>query len=127
MKFINISGAKNIKGHYSAATEVNNMICISGQLPIDPFTGEGCTGDIKEQATRVLSNLELILKEAGATKEDVMKVSIYISDISLWNDVNEIYKDYFKEHKPARCIVPTRELHYGYLIELDAIAYKVDK
>lgn len=124
MKFIDIKGAKNKAGHYSAAVEAGNFICVSGQIPVDPITGEGVKGDITEQTLRVLKNLDLILDAAEAKKEDIMKVTIYVSDINLWDKVNIVYKDYFKEHKPARAIVPTRELHYGYLIELEAIIYR---
>lgn len=67
--------------------------------------------------------MDLILKEAGATKEDIMKTTIYVSDISLWDTVNDLYKEYFGDHKPARAVVPAKELHYGYSVELEAIAY----
>ena len=124
MKFIDIKGAKNKAGHYSAAVEAGNFICVSGQIPIDPITGQGVKGDISQQTERVLKNLDLILEAAEAKKEDIMKVTIYVSDISLWDKVNIVYKEYFQEHKPARAIVPTRELHYGYLIELEALIYR---
>lgn len=124
MKFINIKGAKENPGHYSAAVEAGDFICVSGQLPVDPMTGEGTKGDISEQTSRVLKNLDLILEAADAKKEDIMKVTVYVSDISLWDKVNIVYKEYFGDHKPARAIVPTRELHYGYLIELEALIYR---
>lgn len=124
MKFIDIKGAKDKAGHYSAAVEAGNFICVSGQIPVDPITGQGVKGDIKEQTLRVLKNLDLILDSAEANKEDVMKVTIYVSDIALWDQVNSVYKDYFQNHKPARVIVPTRDLHYGYLIELEALIYR---
>jgi len=124
MKLITIDGAMDPAGHYSPATIAGNIICISGQLPIDPYTGEKCVGGIKAQAEQVLKNIDTILHAANADKNDVMKVTIYVSDISLWNDVNELYAKYFGNHKPARVVVPTRELHYGFLIEMDAMAYK---
>lgn len=124
MKFISINGAIPNAGHYSAATQKGNFIFISGQLPVNPFTGEGCHGDISTQTKQVLANLDRVLEAAGANKEDVMKVTIFISDISLWDAVNTLYKQYFGEHKPARSVVPTNQLHYGYSIELEAIAYK---
>ena len=123
MKFISIDGAKPTAGHYSAATQKGNFLFISGQLPVDPFTGEGISGDITAETKQVLKNLGHVLDAAGAKKEDVMKVTVYISDISLWGTVNSLYKQYFGDHKPARAVVPTNKLHYGYQVELDAIAY----
>jgi len=122
MKVISIKGAKPNPGHYSPAVQKGNLLFISGQLPVNPFTGERVQGSITEQTNQVLENLTTILETAGAKKEDVMKVTIYISDIELWDTVNEIYSRYFGEHKPARAIVPTNQLHYGFTIELDAIA-----
>ncbi len=124
MKFISIEGAKPNGGHYSAATQQGNFIFISGQLPVNPFTGEKCNGDIESQTNQVLKNLDTVLEAAGTTKEDIMKVTVFISDISHWDTVNTIYKQYFGDHKPARSIVPTKELHFGFEIELEAIAYK---
>ncbi|MDN7245474.1 RidA family protein [Planococcus shenhongbingii] len=123
MKFISIDGAKANPGHYSAATQQGNFLFVSGQLPVDPFTGEGSSGDIAVETKQVLANLDHILKAASAKREDIMKVTIYISDISLWNAVDSLYKRYFGEHKPARAVVPTNQLHYGYSIELEAVAY----
>ncbi|WP_087974801.1 RidA family protein [Oceanobacillus rekensis] len=123
MKFISINGAKPNPGHYSAATQKGNLLFISGQLPVDPFTGEGTSGDITDETKQVLSNVDHILEAAGANKKDIMKVTIYISDISLWDNVNSLYKQYFGDHKPARAVVPTNQLHYGYHVELEAVAY----
>ncbi|CAM5208208.1 2-iminobutanoate/2-iminopropanoate deaminase OS=Ureibacillus acetophenoni OX=614649 GN=SAMN05877842_11496 PE=3 SV=1 [Ureibacillus acetophenoni] len=123
MKFISIPGAKPNAGHYSAATRKGDFLFISGQLPINPLTGEKCEGDIVAQTKQVFSNLDLVLEAAGTSKEEVMKVTVFISDISLWDRVNELYRQYFGDHKPARSIVPTKELHFGFQIELEAIAY----
>ncbi|WP_085993986.1 RidA family protein [Oceanobacillus senegalensis] len=127
MKFITINGAKPNPGHYSAATQKGNFLFISGQLPVDPFTGEGASGGITAETNQVLSNVDHILGAAGAKREDIMKVTIFISDISLWDTVNSLYKQYFGDHKPARAVVPTNQLHYGYSIELEAIAYLDEK
>lgn len=123
MKFISIDGAKPNPGHYSAATQKGNFLFISGQLPVDPITGEGISGDIAVETKQVLANVDHILEAAGAKREDIMKVTIYISDITLWDTVNLLYKQYFGDHKPARAVVPTNQLHYGYSIELEAVAY----
>lgn len=124
MEFIKIDGAKETSGHYSPATKAGNIICISGQLPIDPYTGEKCEGGIREQTQQVLKNIDTILKAAKADKNDVIKMNIYVSDISFWGEVNEVYGQYFGSHKPARIVVPVSTLNYGCLLEIDAMAYK---
>lgn len=96
---------------------------VSGQLPIDIDTGEKVIGDISTQASTVLKNLEEILTSVGSSKDQVLKVTVYIPDVKLWDEVNAIYSEFFGEHKPARVVVPTRELHYGFSVEIDAIAY----
>ena len=110
------------KGHYSQAVQFNDLIFVSGQLPLNPFTGEPVKGSIEEQTLQVLDNIETILKDAGSGKGKILKTTAYISDMSHWNRVNEVYKRFFGKHKPARAVVPTRELHYGVLIEIEAVA-----
>lgn len=95
---------------------------ISGQLPINPFTGAKVNGSIEDQTRQILENLDTLLRDAGTDKKSVIKCTVYVSDISLWGTVNEIYAEYFGKHKPARVVVPVKELHYGFMIELEAIA-----
>jgi len=109
-------------GHYSHCVEHNGTLYISGQLPFAPNTKDMAVG-IEAQAHQVLSNLELILTEAGSSLNQVMQVRIYIPNVELWGAVNAVYAEYFVDHKPARCVVPSRELHYGALIELEATAF----
>jgi 2-iminobutanoate/2-iminopropanoate deaminase len=109
-------------GHYSQAIVHNGLVYVSGQLPIDPKTGEKQTGAIEEQTRLVFQNLSAILEASGSSLEQVLKVTVYISDISLWGKVNEVYAEIFGDHRPARAIVPTRDLHFGFKIEVDAIA-----
>lgn len=122
MKYITTNNALKPSGHYSQAIVHNDVIYISGQLSIDPNTGEKKFGTIEEETQRVLKNIELILKEAGSNKNNVLKTTIYIPDISLWDKVNKVYSNFFGIHKPARSVVPTRELHFGFKIEVEAIA-----
>ncbi|MDF2548189.1 MAG: RidA family protein [Anaerosolibacter sp.] len=122
MQVITTNNALRPAGHYAQAIVHNGLIFISGQLAIDPDTGEKILGPIEEQAERALKNIELILNEAGCNKNHILKTTVYISDISLWDPVNKIYSDFFGNHRPARAIVPTKELHYGFKIEIDAIA-----
>lgn len=109
-------------GHYSQAIIHNGLIYIAGQLPIDPATGEKKLGSIEEQTEQVLANIRAILEAAGSSLNRVLKMTVYISDIELWGKVNEIYARALGEHRPARAVVPIKELHYGFKIEIEAIA-----
>ncbi len=122
MKVIMTNDAPQAAGHYAQAIEHQGLVYVSGQLPIDPKSDERHVGSIEEQTEQALSNLEAILKEANSDSNHVLKVTVYISDIALWDKVNSVYSRFFGDHRPARAIVPTRELHFGYQIEIDAIA-----
>ncbi|QZY56164.1 RidA family protein [Crassaminicella profunda] len=122
MKIISTNNALRPSGHYSQAIIHNDLVFISGQLSVDPDTGKKKFGNIEEETERVLKNMEMILKEANSDKNHVLKTTIYIPDISLWDKVNKVYSDFFGEHKPARAVVPTRELHFGFQVEIEAIA-----
>ncbi len=122
MKEIYTNNASRPGGHYSQAVEHNGLIFVAGQLPITA-SGEKITGSIEEQTKQVLKNLEEILKAAGCGLDNVLKTTVYISDMNLWGRVNGVYAEHFGEHCPARAVVPTRELHYGFLVELEAVAY----
>jgi 2-iminobutanoate/2-iminopropanoate deaminase len=110
-------------GHYSQAIVHGDTVYVAGQLPVDPATGEKRIGTIKEQTERAISNLEAILHAAGSDLHHV-KTTVYVSDIALWDRVNAVYARRFSEHQPARAVVPTRELHFGFQIEKDAIAVR---
>jgi len=109
-------------GHYSQAIMYNGLLYISGQLPVVPLTGEKITGSIEDQTLQVLNNITSILKAAGSELSKVIKVTVYISDINLWGGVNKIYLDVFGIHKPARSVIPVKDLHYGCKIEMEVIA-----
>ena len=127
MEFISTSNAPMPAGHYSQAVVCNGMVYVSGQLPVKHDRSSSNVGSIEEQTLQALQNVEQILIAANISKENVVKVTVYISDISLWGRVNEVYGRFFGDHKPARAIVPTKELHYGYQIEIEAIAAINDK
>jgi 2-iminobutanoate/2-iminopropanoate deaminase len=109
-------------GHYSQATVHNGVVYVAGQLAIDPVTGERMLGSIEEQTERTLRNVEAILVAAGSDLAHLLKVTVYIADIAQWAAVNGVYARILGAHRPARAIVPTRELHHGFLVEIDAIA-----
>jgi len=122
MKEISTPNAPKPSGHYSQAIVHNNIVYVSGQLPIEPKTGEKRIGSIEEQTEQALNNLSEILKAAGSNLNQVIKTTIYISDIDLWERVNAVYSRFFGEHRPARAVVPTKNLHFGFQIEIEAIA-----
>ncbi|MBC7259449.1 MAG: RidA family protein [Chloroflexi bacterium] len=122
MKTISTPDAPAPAGHYAQAIVHNGLVFVSGQLPIDPTTGDKHIGSIEEQTEQALRNVEAILQAAGSALDKVLKVTVYISDISLWGRVNEVYGRVFGAHRPARAVVPTRELHFGFQIEIEAVA-----
>ncbi|MGI6091684.1 MAG: RidA family protein [Negativicutes bacterium] len=123
MELINTPYSLNSKGHYSPAVIHGDTVYISGQLPIDYLNGKTLpTGGIEEQTRQALKNLKYVLEQAGSSKEKVLKTTVYIPDIECWPTVNNIYSEFFGSHKLARTIVPTTTLHFGALIEVEAVA-----
>ena len=122
MKAIQTPEAPLPAGHYAQAIVHNGLVYVSGQLPVDPETGEKHIGSIEEQTSQALKNVAAILKAADSDLGQVIKATVYISDISLWDRVNKVYAEFFGAHRPARAIVPTRDLHFGFQIEIEAIA-----
>ena len=110
------------KGHYSPGVMHEGLIFVSGQLPMDLKTREPFTGAIEGQTELALLNVEAVLKEAGSDLSHVLQMTIYISDIELWGKVNETYAKVMGEHRPARAIVPVKDLHFDTKIEIQAIA-----
>ena len=109
-------------GHYSQAVVYGGLVYVAGQLAIDPRTGERKLGSIEEQTEQALTNVAEILKAAGSDLSRVLKMTVYVADISLWGAVNETYARLLGEHRPARAVIPTRDLHHGFLVEIDAVA-----
>lgn len=110
------------KGHYSPGVEHNGLIFVSGQLPMTLDTREPFTGPIEEQTELALRNVEAVLKAAGSDLQRVLQFTIYVSDMELWGGVNETYARILGDHRPARAIVPVKDLHFGTKIEIQAIA-----
>ncbi len=109
-------------GHYSQAVVYNGLVFVAGQLSIEPRTLEKKLGSIEEQTEQALTNVSEILKASGSDLRLVLKMTIYVSDIGLWQRVNAVYARVMGDHRPARAVIPTKELHYGFLVEIDAIA-----
>jgi 2-iminobutanoate/2-iminopropanoate deaminase len=109
-------------GHYSQGIAAGGVLYVAGQLPIDPATGAHIQGDIVAETQQVLQNLDAVLIAAGSSRQLVTKVNVFISDISLWGQVNAAYAAFFGEHRPARSVIPVNPLHHGFQIEIDAAA-----
>ena len=122
MKEINHHGAPPTPAHYSAAVRDGNHLYISGQLPLDPVTRKSCEGGIREQTLQALSNLEALIQQEGGDRSNVLRTTAYITRMDDWGAVNEIYREFFGDHKPARTIVAVPEIHFGFLVEIDGIA-----
>lgn len=122
IKRVSTDNAPKPAGHYSQATVYNGLVFVAGQLSIDPATGAHKTGPIEEQTELALNNVLAILQAAGSDWSRVLKMTVYVADINLWDAVNKVYGRMLGEHRPARAVIPTGALHHGFLIEIDAVA-----
>lgn len=121
---INTSKAPAALGPYSQAVEVNGMLFISGQVPINPKTGKVEAESISEQTVQVMKNIAAILTEAGYTFADVVKSTCLLSDMADFKAMNEVYGSYYKENAPARAAFAVKELPLGVKVEIETIAVK---
>jgi 2-iminobutanoate/2-iminopropanoate deaminase len=124
MKAVNSLSAPNAIGPYSQAIDTGDFVFCSGQVPIDPKTGELVTGDITVQTDRVLDNLGAVLQAAGCSFGDVVKTTIYLVDLADFEAVNSTYAKRFNAAPPARATVQVAALPKGARVEIDAIAKK---
>ena len=111
-------------GPYSQAVQAGNMLFVSGQIPIDPATGEFVGNDIATQTHQSLTNVKNILEAAGYSLNDVVKTTVLLSDIANFAAMNAVYAEYFTENKPARAAFAAKDLPRGALVEIEAIACK---
>ena len=109
-------------GPYSQAIKAGGFIFLSGQIPIDPATGTLIQGGVAAETRQVLRNLEAVLKDAGASLNDVVKTTVYLKDISKFSEMNNVYAEFFREPYPARATVEARDLPKGAQVEIDAVA-----
>lgn len=119
---IETSNAPRAIGPYSQAIRAGELLFLSGQIPLDPATGELVTGGIELQTRRVLDNLGAILESAGGSLADVVKTTIYLVDLSEFTAMNAIYASYFAAPAPARATVQVSALPKGARIEIEAVA-----
>lgn len=109
-------------GPYSQAIVADGWVFCSGQIPIDPKTGELSTGDVREQTELVLSNLAAVLEEAGASLQSVVKTTVFLADMGAFAAMNEVYATRFGEHRPARAAVQAAALPRGCAVEIECVA-----
>ncbi len=122
MRIIETPHAPRPAGHYSQAVLHGGTVYVAGQLPIDPADPQAPPGDAASQTRRAMENVRRILEAAGSGLDHVLQVTVYVSDITHWSEVNRVYAEMMGGHRPARAVVPVRDLHYGYLVEIQAIA-----
>ncbi|EFD05605.1 putative endoribonuclease L-PSP [Peptostreptococcus anaerobius 653-L] len=121
MEVVFTSKAPAAVGPYSQAIKVGNVVYCSGQIPLVPETGEIVEGDIKAQAKQSLENVKAVLTEAGATFSNVVKTTVFIVDMADFGAINEVYAEYFGDHKPARSCVAVKELPKGARVEVEVL------
>ncbi|MFR9166656.1 MAG: RidA family protein [Dysgonomonas sp.] len=121
-KVINSKNAPAAIGPYSQAVEVNGFVYLSGQLPIDPNTGEFPKGGIKEQTTQSFENIKAILSEAGLTTDNIVKTLVLLADMNDFAEMNEVYASQFNGTFPARSAFAVKTLPKGALVEIEVIA-----
>jgi 2-iminobutanoate/2-iminopropanoate deaminase len=120
---IHTNKAPKAIGPYSQAIQAGNFLFLSGQIPLDPASGELVKGDVREQARRVLENLKGVLESQNLKMENVVKVTIFMKDMGNFSQVNEVYGTYFPSSPPARSTVEVARLPRDVEIEIEAIAF----
>lgn len=110
-------------GPYSQGVKAGNFLFVAGQIPIDPDTGEIVKGDFEEQVRRVMENIRAVVEAAGGSMESIVKVTVYLKNIKLFDRFNKVYAEYFPKEPPARVVVEVSNLPKDVELEVEAIAY----
>ncbi|CAO3687280.1 unnamed protein product [Rhizopus microsporus] len=119
---VNADNAPAALGPYSHAVKVNNLVYTSGQIALDPATGDIVKGGIKEQTEQVLKNLETVLKASGSSLDKVVKTTVFLKDMNDFVAMNEVYGHFFSSHKPARSAVQVARLPKDVDVEIECVA-----
>ena len=122
MDYVATNRAPQAIGPYSQAIKTNGLVFTSGQIPLDPATGEMVTGDFAAQVRRVFENLAAVLRESGSGFDRVIRATVFVTDLANFQTLNGIYAEYFGNHKPARTTVQVAALPKGAGVEIDLIA-----
>lgn len=121
-EIIHTDNAPQPIGPYSQAVVAGGLVFTAGQIALHPATGQLCNADFKEEARRVLDNLKAVLEAAGSSLDAAVKVTIYLSDMNRFGELNEIYAEYFGKARPARSTVQAARLPRDVAVEIDVIA-----
>ena len=121
-EIISTQNAPAAIGPYSQAVKAGNLLFVSGQIPLDPATGEVVEATIQAQTTRSLNNLKAIVEQAGGTLADVVKTTVFLKDMGDFTEMNAVYQTYFQSDCPARSAVQVAKLPKDVLVEIEAIA-----
>lgn len=122
LKPIHTDDAPAAIGPYSQAIAVDDWLFASGQIPLDPATGELLTGSVAEQTAQVMKNLTAVLRAGGTTLSHVVKTTVYLADMATFTEMNEVYGEAFGDHRPARATVQAAGLPKGVDVEIDVVA-----
>lgn len=119
---IHTEAAPKAIGPYSQGIALADWVFVSGQIPLDPVTGELVRGSFADHAARVLANLDAILRAAGSDRRRVVKVTVYLTDVGRFAEFNEVYASFFGDHRPARAVAGVKALPRGAQVEIEALA-----
>lgn len=122
MEHIQSDGAPKAIGPYSQAVKMGDLVFLSGQLPLDPVTGEMVNGDVQAQARLCMENILGILREENLTAKNIIKTTIYLKNMNDFSRVNEVYATFFNQNYPARVCIEVSKLPKGAVVEIEAIA-----
>ena len=121
MKIIETSNAPKAIGPYSQGINYNNLVFTSGQIPIDPITNSLIKGDLKKEVMQILTNLDTILRKGGSSLQDIIKLTVFLVDLTKFSELNKVFELYFKDNLPARSVVGVSALPLGANVEIEAI------
>lgn len=122
LQAVNTEAAPKAIGPYSQAIIGAGLVFVSGQIPLDPATGALVSGDFAAEARRVFDNLDAVLRAAGSDRSRVLKATVYLTDLSLFSELNQIHAQFFGDHRPARAVVQVAALPRGARVEIEAVA-----
>ena len=121
---IKTENAPSAVGTYSQGISTDNIIFTSGQIPLDPSTGEVIEGDFKTRVRRVLLNIEGILVEAGSSISNAVKLTVFMTDLSRFSELNEVFLEFFEKYPPARYALEVSKLPFGVDVEIECVSVK---
>ncbi len=122
MRLVSTDEAPAAVGPYSQGVVAGGLVFVSGQIPFDPATGELVGGSFEEQVWRVLENVDAVLRAAGSARDRVLKVTVFLTDMGRFGELNRVYESFFAGHRPARAVVEVSALPKGVAVEMEAVA-----